>query len=216
MSGNSEDDTVIPKPSADPSSGAQASTWWLQLLSRRRNQTLPITNPSTTPRSERTGRCFKKWFIQGDLLPSAVIQLRVAVCAFALCGIMTLLNNTIDLIKKLKFSVKNQVIVFLSIGIILAITAITLAVTMSARTKLGHLCSQHGTRLGLLGIILLLLFNIGLMLPQNFWTVEGDLNAWSAAITVVLICLAGIGLIVSWVSSCIWGEVDKKPAQDTQ
>ena len=53
-----------------------------------------------------------------------------------------------------------QVLVFVGIGFIWAMASITVGVTMSARTRLDRLFSQHGTRLALFGITILMLFHI--------------------------------------------------------
>ncbi|KAL6614022.1 hypothetical protein ACP70R_036292 [Stipagrostis hirtigluma subsp. patula] len=106
--------------------------------------------------------------------------------------------------------VASQVTLYLLVGFIWTTTAITIGCTMAGRTRLEHALSHHGTRLALLWITLLLLFNVGLILPQNILTANDDINIWSAAGFVFLICLATVALITLWVLSAIWGETDER------
>ena len=93
-----------------------------------------------------------------SLQSDGVVQLRVAVCGFSLYGIVSLFGSTQGLVKD--FCPNLQVLVFVGIGFIWAMASITVGVTMSARTRLDRLFSQHGTRLALFGITILMLFHI--------------------------------------------------------
>jgi len=71
---------------------------------------------------------------------------------------VSLFGSTQGLVKD--FCPNLQVLVFVGIGFIWAMASITVGVTMSARTRLDRLFSQHGTRLALFGITILMLFHI--------------------------------------------------------
>lgn len=134
------------------------------------------------------------------LQPDGVIQIRIAVCGFTIYGIMTPLGSTWELIKD--FSDNGKVFVLFCIGLIWTAATVTVPLTMSGRTRVDHVLSNHGTRFVLLGIALHMLFNISLMLPKNLWLVGVEdikINPWSVAAIVLLLLFAVIGHGASWI-----------------
>jgi hypothetical protein len=125
------------------------------------------------------------------------MQVRIAVCGFAVYGIMALLSNTWELVKD--FSENEKVIVLFCIGLIWTVATVTVPVTMSGRTRADHSLSDHATRFVLLGVTLHMIFNLSLMLPTNFWVKGLKANSWLIVAFVLLLCIAIIGHGVTWI-----------------
>lgn len=126
--------------------------------------------------------------------PESDVHKQLAIFGFVLYGIMTLLPSTQALIKE--FPPGHRVAILLTLGFVWTLSSTGVRCTISGRTSLDHTVAKVASLVGMVGITLLVIFHIGLMLPQNYWRKEGDLNRWSAGGFVVLIIFAILGHVV--------------------